>query len=151
MGCSGPSAELGELLAGIHRLVRRTLRGGLPGPPLRDAQVELLKLVRDSPGIRVSAAARELRLAGNSVSTLVRQLVSMGLLVREPDPRDGRAALLTVTPEAARRLRECEDRRAALLQDRLALLTEADRAALAAAVPVLRRLAENLRQEAPQP
>ncbi|MEU0689597.1 MarR family winged helix-turn-helix transcriptional regulator [Streptomyces uncialis] len=139
--------ELGELLVGINRLARRTLRGSLSGPPLPAAQAELLRLVEANPGIRVSAAAAELRLAGNSVSTLVRQLTELGLMAREPDPLDGRAAQLRVTPEAERRLRHWDDRRAALYREQWPRLTGQDRAALAAALPALRRLTARFHEE----
>ncbi|MFE4600021.1 MarR family winged helix-turn-helix transcriptional regulator [Kitasatospora indigofera] len=135
------------LLVGVNRLVRRRLRRGVPEPRLRGAQVELLRLVGARPGLRVSEAAEELRLAGNSVSTLVRQLIGLGMLTREPDPQDGRAALLRVTPAAAGRLRAWEERRAALLREQLDRLSEEDRASLAAALPALRRLAANLHDE----
>ncbi|MFI6284052.1 MarR family winged helix-turn-helix transcriptional regulator [Streptomyces sp. NPDC051018] len=140
----GLAEELGELLVGVNRLARRKLRGGLAGPPLPVAQAELLRLVQSYPGIRVSAAARELRLAGNSVSTLVRRLGDLGLLAREPDPLDRRAARLRVTPEAARRLRDWDDRRAALYREQWQRLAPGDRTALAAALPALHRLAAQL-------
>nr|WP_202447152.1 MarR family transcriptional regulator [Streptomyces sp. SID5468] len=142
---------LADVLAGIHRLVRRALRRGLTGPRLRGAQVELLRLVEEDPGIRVSDAARRLYLAGNSVSTLVNQLGAAGLLRRETDPGDRRSARLLPTPEATARLRAWRDRRDALLRRQVAALPEDDRRALAAALPALRRLAENLRKEAEPP
>jgi len=144
---AGLPEDLGELLDGIHRVVRRRLRQELAGPRLRGAQVELLRLVGGQPGIGVSAAARELHLAGNSVSTLVNQLVAAGLLVRRTDPADRRAVNLSVTTEAAERLVDWEARRSELLRQQVAALTEQDRAALAGAVPALRRLAENLHEE----
>lgn len=94
----GLTDEFSTVLVGITRLVRRRLRQELTVPRLRGAQVELLRLVAANPGLRVSAAAKELCLAGNSVSTLVNQLVAEGLLLREVDPADRRAALLRVTP-----------------------------------------------------
>ncbi|WP_063838261.1 MarR family winged helix-turn-helix transcriptional regulator [Saccharothrix sp. ST-888] len=145
------AGELTEQLVGFQRVLRRRLRSGLAAPRLRGAQVELLRLVSARPGIRVSAAAEELFLADNSVSTLVNQLVRAGLLGREPDPLDRRAALLYVTPSAVERLRAWDARRSALVRERFAALTEEDRAALAAALPALRRLTESLRQdEGPQ-
>ncbi|MFE0423502.1 MarR family winged helix-turn-helix transcriptional regulator [Streptomyces sp. NPDC058953] len=142
-----PAEEWGELLARVNRLVRRGLRHGLTGPRMPTAQAELLRLVRTNPGIRVSAAAEELRLAGNSVSTLVRQLTGLGLLVREPDRRDARAALLRVTPEAEERLRAWDDQRAALYREQWRRLSAPDRAALTAALPAMRRLAALLHEE----
>ncbi|MBW8822057.1 MAG: MarR family transcriptional regulator, partial [Streptomyces sp.] len=89
--------ELADALVGVQRLLRRRLRAGLTVPRLRGAEVELLRLVGARPGIGVSDAAKELHLAGNSVSTLVNQLVKEGHLVRETDPADRRAARLLLT------------------------------------------------------
>lgn len=114
MGGADLSDALAEVLSGVQRLIRRRLRRDLAGPSLRGAQVELLWLVAASPGIGVSAAAREFCLAGNSVSALVNQLTAAGLLRRETDPGDRRSALLLPTPEAGVRLRVWRERRAAL-------------------------------------
>ena len=96
--------ELADALVGVQRLLRRRLRAGLTGPRLRGAEVELLRLVEARPGIGVSDAAKELCLAGNSVSTLVNQLVKDGYLIRETDPADRRAARLRLTERAEARL-----------------------------------------------
>lgn len=139
--------ELAELLVGVQRLMRRRLRQDLTRTRLPGAQVELLRLVRGRPGIGVAAAARELHLAGNSVSTLVNQLVAAGYLEREADPRDRRAARLTVTEAAQQRMGEWDARRSELVRRHVAGLPEEDRDALAAALPALRRLTEGLHNE----
>ncbi|MFF1838332.1 MarR family winged helix-turn-helix transcriptional regulator [Streptomyces sp. NPDC058231] len=149
MMASDLSDELAGLLPRIQRLARRRLWAGLPAPRLRGAHAELLRLVATHPGIRVSAAARELCLAANSVSTLVNHLVTEGLLRREADPVDGRAALLLATPAGIRRLCEWRARRDALFREHVAGLDTADRAALTAALPSLHRLAESLREAEP--
>ncbi|MFJ1932359.1 MarR family winged helix-turn-helix transcriptional regulator [Kitasatospora sp. NPDC088160] len=143
--------ELSALLVGIQRLVRRRLRQGLTEPRLRGAQIELLRLVMDTPGLRVSDAAEELCLAGNSVSTLVNQLVALRLLRREVDPADRRAALLYATDEAVERLAVWRARRAALVGEVVAGLPADSRAALAAAVPALREVATGLRTRPGEP
>ncbi|MGW2248866.1 MarR family winged helix-turn-helix transcriptional regulator [Kitasatospora sp. NPDC001660] len=126
-------------------MVRRRLRDGLTEPRLRGAQVELLRLVAHAPGMRVSDAANELSLAGNSVSTLVNQLVALGLLRREVDPADRRAALLYVTDEAVERIAAWRARRTELMAELVEGLPAGDRAALAAALPALRGVAAGLR------
>ncbi|MEV4974021.1 MarR family winged helix-turn-helix transcriptional regulator [Streptomyces scopuliridis] len=138
--------SLAVVLAGVQRMIRRRLREGFPAPPLRGAQIELLRLVAVRPGIRVSDAAKELYLAGNSVSTLVNQLSRAGYLLRETDPDDRRSARLLPTPEAVARLSEWEARRRALMREQVDHLSDEDRAALAAALPALRRLAGNLHE-----
>jgi len=140
--------ELVDALVGVQRPIRRRLRGEMPAPQLRGAEVELLRLIVARPGIGISDAAKELHLAGNSVSTLVNQLARQGYLVRETDPADRRAARLLPTAAAEARLGEWRKRRADLVGHQLSRLDEADRAALRAAIPALRRLAGHLREEA---
>ncbi|MCX4426968.1 MarR family winged helix-turn-helix transcriptional regulator [Streptomyces mirabilis] len=139
---------LADALAGVQRLIRRRLRRGTTAPRLRGAEVELLRLVVARPGIGVSEAAKELYLAGNSVSTLVNQLARDGYLNRETDPADRRAARLLPTPAADARLRDWRERRTALVRRQVARLDDAERAALEAALPALRKLAVNLHEEA---
>lgn len=139
--------ELADALVGVQRLIRRRLRREMPAPQLRGAEVELLRLVVDRPGIGISDAAKELYLASNSVSTLVNQLARQGYLVRETDPADRRAARLMPTPAAGARLGEWRERRADLVRHQVARLDEADLETLAAAIPALRRLADNLGEE----
>ncbi|MFJ9870780.1 MarR family winged helix-turn-helix transcriptional regulator [Streptomyces sp. NPDC101165] len=140
--------ELADTLVRIQRLVRRRLRGGLTLPRLRGAEVELLRLVEARPGIGISEAARALHLAGNSVSTLVNHLVRDGYLIRETDPADRRAARLLLTEAAEQRLGDWQRRRAELVGRHVARLDEADREALHAALPALRKLAVTLHEEA---
>jgi DNA-binding MarR family transcriptional regulator len=142
------AGELMDVTVAMRRLARRRLRDEMPPPRLRPAQVELMLVVGRRPGISVAAAARELHLADNSVSTLVNQLVGAEMLRRETDPADRRAARLELTPRAQRRIAEWRDRRARLVGTRIDELSGDDRAAIAAALPALRRLLTGL-QESP--
>ncbi|RPF30663.1 MarR family winged helix-turn-helix transcriptional regulator [Streptomyces sp. TLI_185] len=139
--------ELIDALIGVQRLVRRRLRPQI-APQLRGAEVELLRLLVTRPGIGISDAAKELYLAGNSVSTLVNQLSRQGYLVRETDPADRRAARLMPTSAAEARLAEWRKRRGELVRGGLSRLDDTDREALRTAIPALRRLADTLHEEA---
>ncbi|MFJ5533244.1 MarR family winged helix-turn-helix transcriptional regulator [Streptomyces sp. NPDC093261] len=139
--------DLSTALVAVQRLIRRRLRSGIGAPRLRGAEVELLRLVVARPGVGVSDAAKELYLAGNSVSTLVNQLAREGYLIRETDPADRRAARLLPTEAAETRLRDWRERRTALVRRQVARLDDEDRKALEAALPALRKLAENLHEE----
>lgn len=134
-------------MAAMRRQVRRALRPRGIGPQLRGAQIELLRVVHDQPGIGVAAAARELYLAANSVSTLVNQLTDVGMLVRETDPNDRRAIRLYPTDAAVKRMEEWRQARAAFVGTGMAGLTPAGRQAIAAALPALRILLANLDSE----
>jgi len=104
----------------------------------------LLRVVRRQPGVSVAAAAAELGVAGNTVSTLVRQLREMGLLKRDPDSRDRRVGRLALTDSARRRLSNWRDHRAASLAEALDKLEPAEREAVDVALPILARLADLL-------
>jgi DNA-binding MarR family transcriptional regulator len=134
----------GELLGAIsqiRRAARRAVRQAWEQEPLPPAQSELLRLAADRPGITVADAAQELRLAPNTVSTLVGKLTAAGLLRRSRGAEDARTALLTITDSARSRFAQWRDLRADLTGQALSRLSAADRRALAAALPALLRLA----------
>jgi DNA-binding MarR family transcriptional regulator len=103
--------------------------------------------LRPNPHLGVAAAAAELGLAANTVSTLVRQLCTAGLLIREGDPDDGRAARLRLTDAAAERVEVWRDQRVARVNLALKHLNARDRARIESALPSLRRLSDQLRAE----
>ena len=77
------------------------------------------------------------------MSTLVNQLVAKGYLRREPSPSDRRAAVLTATDAGTERLDRWADERVRLYAEGLGRLEPDEVAALRAALPVLRRIADS--------
>lgn len=137
--------ELMSVTAGIRRAVRRRVARSSTTPPLASAQVDLLLVVEGEPGIGVAAAARALHLADNSVSALINQLATAGLLRRDTDPADRRAARLSLTPQATSRLAHWRDARAELVGGALDRIGPADSARIEAALAPLNRLLDELR------
>jgi DNA-binding MarR family transcriptional regulator len=138
------AADLFTAIGAIRRTARRAARQVWAQQPLPPAQSELLRLAAARPGLTVADAAQELRVAPNTVSTLVGRLTEAGLLNREKSTHDGRTALLTATDKAQRRLAEFRDLRAELAGEALARLTPQDQQALAGAVPALLRLSDEM-------
>ncbi len=136
--------ELMATTRALRRVVRRQLRPQTPGPALRGAQLELLRVVQGEPGIGVAAAARALHLAGNSVSTLVNQLVDHGMLVRETDPDDRRAIRLRLTEAASQRLEFWRQARDEFVATGIDELADGQRRALAQAMPAMWALLASL-------
>ncbi|MGP7997174.1 MAG: MarR family winged helix-turn-helix transcriptional regulator [Streptosporangiaceae bacterium] len=141
------AAELLAALSAVRRSARRVVRHAWASEPLPPAQGELLRLVASRPGIGVAEAAQELRLAPNTVSTLVGRLVDQDLLSRARSRPDARSVRLTVTGRGRARIEEFRDLRAELAGRALARLPETDRHALTSAIPALIRLARSI--EAP--
>ena len=138
------AAGLLAVIGPLQRTLRKRAREDWPLEPLATAQVDLLRAVRIRSGITVGEAAAELHIAPNTASTLAQQLVTAGLLAREPDPDDRRAVRLVLTPAAERRMAAWRDRRHHVLDAALHRLAPADRTAVAAAVGPLRELLEAL-------
>jgi DNA-binding MarR family transcriptional regulator len=140
-------AEAGELLSAVgavRRVARRAVRNSLTALPLPPARSELLRLAARRPGISVAEAAHEMRLAPNSVSTMVSQLAADGLLRRGRASSDGRTVRLTPTSAGTERIAQWQDIRSDLAGRALGRLGEADRQAIRAAIPALTRLAEQM-------
>lgn len=105
-----PQSREDELAVAFVRLARqlRAIHGNAP-------VIACLSVVIQLGPIRVSRVAEELGLDTSTVSRLVNQLVSSGLLARSPDPADQRAWLLSVTPEGIAHMRDGMFKRAQLL------------------------------------
>ena len=126
-------AEAAELLAAmgaVRRVARRAVRASAEAEALPPARSELLRLAARRPGIGVAEAAQELRLAPNSVSTMLSQLAADGLLNRGRAEDDGRSVRLTVTEAGAARVEQWRDIRAELAGRALGRLSPADRQAI---------------------
>ena len=145
-GHADAAAEFLAALSAVRRTARRATRQTWSADPLPVAQSELLRLVLAQPGISVAEAAAELRLAPNTVSTLVGRLVTQGLLTRHRGLSDGRSVFLAVTAKAHKRIVDYRDLRAELTQAAMAQLAPEDVTALVNAVPAMQRLAARLAQ-----
>lgn len=145
-----PDTELpGDLASLVWTLQRTLLKARKPpeGQRVRPrAQVELLQLVTDQPGISVREAAETLRMQPNNVSSLVSVLVNDGFLQRVADPADRRLIRLQPT-EQMHRARSYVDTE--LHNDIAAALAELPAASakrIRAAIPDLWALVEKLNQ-----
>jgi DNA-binding MarR family transcriptional regulator len=138
--------ELLAAIASIRRVGRRYSIRPAELLSLTGSQLELARLVRRHPGISIAGAAEELRLAPNTVSTLVGELTAAGLLVRSVDPDDRRVANLELSPPLARKIDAWRDRRATALSEAIARLPAREQRRVALALPVLTELADILEE-----
>jgi DNA-binding MarR family transcriptional regulator len=96
---------------------------------------------------RMSDLASFCGLNPTMVSRMVPRLVDLGLLERLADSADKRVCLVEATPEARQLLERVRSERDDVLSKLLDELDEPSRAALAAATPVLEKLAERLNDQ----
>lgn len=136
--------DLLQAMARVRRANRR--HGGRPVElsSLTGAQLELVRLLRRRPGASVVEAASELRLAPNTVSTLLRQLTQVGLVSRNVDSSDRRVARLELASDIARKVDAWRDRRVVAVSDAIGRLPRREVRCLSDAVAALGLLAEQL-------
>ncbi|WP_427135487.1 MarR family winged helix-turn-helix transcriptional regulator [Pseudarthrobacter sp. S9] len=116
-------------------LVRRLDADG----ELTAAQLSTLKMLLDD-GVRVGEIARNLGVRVPSATEQIIKLERAGLARREPDPDDSRGVRVTITEEGRAAVESANARRNAVMAGILASLSASDRAALAAALPVIGKI-----------
>ena len=120
-------------------LVRRLDADG----ELSAAQLSTLKMLLDD-GVRVGEIARNLGVRVPSATEQVIKLERAGLARREADPDDSRAVRVVLTAEGRDAVESANRRRNAVMAGILESLTDDDRRALAAALPVIEKINSTL-------
>jgi len=107
---------------------------------LSDPQFNVLAiLLREGPTSPGRLAEHE-RIAAPAMTRTVGCLADRGLVRKDEHPTDGRQVVVSLTPEGEAEVAETRRRRDAWLSARLAGLDTADRAVLAQAAEILRRI-----------
>ena len=95
--------HIGQLLRDTYRRFEDELAAALAAPreqfgvrPVHDAVLAYL----DRDGTRASVLADRARLSRQAITQLTDELEERGVVVRLPDPTDGRAKIIQYTPEA---------------------------------------------------
>ncbi len=123
----------------------RAIQGRLAGQLHQDldgAAYGLLVLLDDAGPLRASDVVAKLGLDKSTVSRQVASLVDLGLVDRAADPDDGRAQVLSTSPEGHRRLSRLRDARRARWEADLSDWETTDVATLASLLGRLNRLGE---------
>ncbi|MFI1564808.1 MarR family winged helix-turn-helix transcriptional regulator [Streptomyces sp. NPDC020490] len=135
---------LTEAVTRLRRALRASIGTDYPWETLPMAQVELLQALGEHSPARISDLADRQRLAPSTVSGLIGQMINAGLVSRDVDPADRRASVVTLTDSGRDQLAAWTRAHERRLDAALSALDEADRAAVAAALPGLFRLSEHL-------
>lgn len=108
--------------------------GPQTAPPMEanisPTQLTLITFIALNPGCGIQAIASELNLSKPTVSISASQLESTGFLIRQPDPQDGRAIQLFLTPEGQELHHQTQEFRCNKFKRLLKYLTPEKRATL---------------------
>jgi DNA-binding MarR family transcriptional regulator len=136
----GPVIDVTRLRVALARLSRRLRRHELAG--LTPTQLAALATVDRSGPMRLGDLAAAEGIAPSTLTRLVTALEDSGYVRRWADPSDARASTLGITAHGQDALERIRTESTLALAASMQLLAPAQRAALAAALPVLEQLAD---------
>jgi DNA-binding MarR family transcriptional regulator len=141
----GPDGIASALLASLSVLVRRVHQVPTDGGLTMPERTALSHLDRSGPTTS-SALAREVQITAQAMGATLSTLRARGLVERRPDPNDGRRVVLTVTDAGLQALKNKRNARTELIAKALSsgTFTPTELEQLAAAAPLLERLAQNI-------
>jgi DNA-binding MarR family transcriptional regulator len=129
----------GRLALVVGRLYRRLRTGD---GELSHGLFSALATTSKFGPIRLAELAQRELVSAPSITRLVTELESQGLVEREVDPADGRAFLINATAAGHEIIQSARSARAAIIAELLDGLDGEDYEALLAALPALERLAD---------
>ena len=132
-----------DLRLAVGRVRRRLRQAHAVGDVSLSGVSVLARLASDGPDSPTSLAETE-RVRPQAMASTLAVLEQRGLVLRTPDPADGRRSIVAVTEEGRSMLDERRSESIHRLSTVLDEFSSEERATLAAALPLLDRLAERL-------
>lgn len=108
-------AEFGELITRFQRVISEIANRVSPG--LLPGAYKVFTTIARRDGVTLSTLADHLMMDKGQLSRTIRELESLGLISRAPDPADGRSSLLSATAEGRGRLEAARVPQQGLLLD----------------------------------
>ena len=130
-----------DLTLAIGQLIRR-LRSETPAGELNLSQVGALSRLDRDGSMTTADLARAEAMKPQSMKAILESLEEAGLVERKPHPTDGRQILFVLTVHGLGELQQRRAIKREWLVDALAKFEPAEIEALAAAIPLIRRLGE---------
>jgi DNA-binding MarR family transcriptional regulator len=116
--------ELGVLIRRVKRVIGERARA--VHPDLQPASYLMLTFLAADGPQRSSVVSERFNVDKGAISRQVQHLCDLGLLEREPDPLDGRATLISASPDAVRRMTAVDRDRRRWLDEQLKEWSEDD-------------------------
>jgi DNA-binding MarR family transcriptional regulator len=109
--------EVGVLIRRIKRVIGERARA--VHEDLQPASYLMLSWLADEGPVRASAMVERFHIDKGAISRQLQHLDELGLVVRTPDPADGRASLVAASDDARRRLADVAEHRRKWLDEQL--------------------------------
>lgn len=133
-----------RLILALHRLLRSIRRVVPPSSGLSPAHLMVLSILLEHGPTRIGQLAQLVPCSQPTATTLVGQLERDGRVRKNPDPDDGRAVRISITPTGREQMISLACGEADLLAERLTTLSDVDRKLIHEVIPLLGKLAEDV-------
>lgn len=133
----------GELRPAVFRLARHLRQARADAEELTPSQLSAMGVLLREGALQIGELAGYEQVRAPSMTRLVDHLEGRGLVQRTPSPTDKRACVVGLTEQGTKLLEANRQRRNEWLAVRLEKLTETERQALDAAIPILLKIAES--------
>jgi len=134
------AARLAAVISPLRRALLAAVRADAGLPELPEAQIDVLRTLPRGTARGPAQIAARLRLSRPTVSNLLSSMEADALIERTSDPSDGRRVVVRASARALDLFDRFDAANSALVAKASEDLGDDDRAALAAALPVLERL-----------
>lgn len=111
---------------------------------MTSSQSSALARIEQNGPLRLGTLAELEGTTAATMSRVIDSLSALGLIEREPDPLDGRASLIRLSPEGGALVHRLRADYTEALRRALAALTPSEREVIRATIPVMDRLGELL-------
>lgn len=138
---------LTDTVARLRRVLRTSIRSDYPWESLPMAKIEVMQLLAEIAPARIGDLAARLSLSPSTVSGLVGQMITAGLVDRGTDTADRRVAVVELTPAGAQQLGQWTEAHERRIAAALEKLSPSERSAIVAALPALARLVDELGEQ----
>lgn len=129
---TGDSPTIADSFMAVARRIRHTHMHALEPFGLNPSQSRALHvLAREGQPMRLRALADRLRIVARSATDIVDSLEAAALVIREPDPQDRRAVLVSLTDSGRTQLDAIDSARRAVATELFDTLDTEDREQLA--------------------
>lgn len=133
--------DLSESIARLRRAMRRAARFSDPKNPLSVAQLELLSMLIEHPGIRPGQLAKLMHMQPNTATTIINALRAKNMVESNTVSTDRRAIELGVTEAGRQAVDKWQAVNAAIFDVAIPTLSVPQRRALITAIPSLHAIA----------
>jgi DNA-binding MarR family transcriptional regulator len=134
----GSAVDVGSQFFALAHSLKRRINAGYRSAGMSMARLQVLHALAESGPTRIGELSEHLDVAARTMTSTVEGLARDGLVERTPDPTDGRAVLVAVTPRGEASFAEAIGIRNEMFDEVFARLDPGERDQLAA---LLRRLA----------